>query len=62
MALNLLKTLVDMRCDFSKDTDAIVEKCTAAYNDKDHDFTIIYGDYYLTEAILKLCDKDLFLW
>ena len=34
--------------------DNLLEKCTAAYHDKDHEFSIIYGDYYLIEALMKL--------
>lgn len=62
VAMRLLKTLEAYRCNWEDNTDNIVEKCTAAYHDTNHNFSIIYGDYYFTEAILKLCDKELFLW
>lgn len=61
-AMKLLTTLEKHRCNWSLDTDNIVEKCTAAYHDQNHNFSSIYGDYYFTEAILKLCDKELFMW
>lgn len=61
-AIRLLKTLEAYRCNWDKNTDNIVEKCTAAYHDKEHEFSIIYGDYYFTEAIFKLCGKELFMW
>ncbi|MBE5921958.1 MAG: glycosyl hydrolase family 88 [Lachnospiraceae bacterium] len=61
-ALKMLRALESSRCNWTTDTDNIVEKCTAAYHDKEHEFAIIYGDYYFTEAILKLCEKDIFLW
>lgn len=61
-ALKLLKTLYDERCDWSVNTDAIVTKCTAAYSDANHEFTIIYGDYYFIEAIFKLTGEELFIW
>ena len=38
---------------------------TSFYHDPDGTNTeapIIYGDYYLIEAILKLKDKELFIW
>ncbi|MBE5882841.1 MAG: glycosyl hydrolase family 88 [Lachnospiraceae bacterium] len=61
-AIKLLTTLEQHRCNWDCATDHILEKCSAAYHDKEHNFTIIYGDYYFTEAIFKLCDKELFLW
>lgn len=61
-ALELIKTLIDKRCNWDEHCDQLLEKCTAAYHDKDHEFTIIYGDYYLIEAIFRLMDKALFIW
>lgn len=61
-ALKLLRALYEKRCDWSLETDAITQKCTAAYHDKEHEFTIIYGDYYFIEAIWKLTGQELFLW
>ncbi len=61
-ALKLLYTLYEKRCDWSPETDAIIQKCTAAYHDKEHEFTIIYGDYFFIEAIWKLTGQELFLW
>ena len=61
-ALKLLTTLVESRCDWSENTDNIIEKCSSCYHEDNHNFFLIYGDYYLTEAILKLCDKELFMW
>lgn len=61
-ALKLLRALNDHRCNWDLNVDHIVEKCSAAYHDDKHEFAIIYGDYFFTEAILKLCEKDLFLW
>lgn len=61
-AIKLLITLEEKRCSFTDEKDNIVEKCTAAYHDKEHEFSIIYGDYYFIEAILKLTGKELFIW
>ena len=61
-AMKMLKALGDHRCNWTKDCDNIVEKCTAAYHDKEHEFSIIYGDYFFIEAILKLLDKDFLIW
>ena len=61
-ALKLLTTLVEQRCDWSRNTDNIIEKCSSCYHEENHNFALIYADYYFTEAILKLCDKELFMW
>ena len=42
--------------------DELLEKCTAAYNEPDHNFPMIYADYYFIEAIWKLTGDELFIW
>ena len=61
-ALRLLRVLVEQHCDFTHQSDCILEKGTGAYHDANHEFPIIYGDYYLCEALFKLKGKDTFLW
>lgn len=61
-AIKLLRTLEEKRCNWTKDCDNIVEKCTAAFHDKEHEFAIIYGDYFFIEAIFKLTEEELFIW
>lgn len=61
-ALFLLHTLEEKRCNWDNNADHIVEKCSAAYHDQNHDFTIIYGDFFFTEAILKVAEKDMQMW
>lgn len=61
-AIKMLKALTYNRCDFSLDTDNIVNYCTASYHDSKHHFSIIYGDYYYLEALLKLKGNELFIW
>lgn len=61
-ALKLLHALEENRCNWSESCDHIVEKCTAAYHDKEHEFSIIYGDYYFIEAIWKLTGEEVFIW
>lgn len=62
MAGKLLTVLAEKRCDWSADTDNILTHCSACYHEENHNYPIIYGDYFFTEAILKLCGKELFLW
>ncbi|MCR5255099.1 MAG: glycoside hydrolase family 88 protein [Acetatifactor sp.] len=57
VALKLLKTLAEKRTNWSEDADEFLENCSAAYNDDKHNFPIIYGDYYFTEAVLRIAGK-----
>lgn len=61
-ALALLKTLTEKRCNWSEACDCILERCSAAYHDKEHEFSIIYGDYFFMEAIFKLKGNEVFFW
>lgn len=61
-ALKLLRTLDEQRTDWSSDCDCIVQNGSAAYHSVTHHQSIIYGDYYFIEAILKLKGKDLYFW
>ncbi len=61
-ALKLLRVLTEQRVNWNEDEDDLLTKCTAAYHDKAHEFSIIYGDYYYLEALMKLNGKELFIW
>jgi len=61
-AKKLLTTLDSKRCDWSAGTDNLLTHCSSAYHHKEHNFPIIYGDYFFTEAILKLTGKEVFIW
>lgn len=61
-ALKLLHALADNRLNLNENEDNLIEKCTAAYNDTKHEFSIIYGDYFFIEAIGKVADKSLMIW
>lgn len=61
-AIALLQTLERERCNWKDDVDNILEKCTAAFHDKEHEISIIYGDYFFIEAIWKLTGEELFIW
>ncbi|WNS43106.1 glycoside hydrolase family 88 protein [Paenibacillus sp. MMS20-IR301] len=60
-AVKLLQA-VEARCDWSEASDAIVQRGSAAYHNALHHGAIIYGDYYLLEAVFKLKGGDLYLW
>lgn len=61
-AVKLLQALDEKRCSWSFDKDELLEKCTAAYHDKNHEFPIIYGDYYFIEAVFRLTGEELFVY
>lgn len=61
-AEKLLKALADHRCNSDPQADHLLERCTAAYHDENHEYPIIYGDYYFVEGILKLTGQGRFLW
>lgn len=48
--------------DWNIETDGIIAKGTGAYHYKPHEQKIIYGDYFFTEAILRLLGKDFLIW
>ncbi|WP_405152566.1 glycoside hydrolase family 88 protein [Paenibacillus sp. FSL K6-0108] len=61
-ALKLLRTLDEQRTDWSRDCDCIVQNGSAAYHNATHHQSIIYGDYYFMEAVLKLKGDELYFW
>lgn len=61
-ALLMLHALVEKDVNWKEEEDNLLMKCTAAYHDKVHEFSIIYGDYYFVEALMKLSGKELFIW
>ena len=60
----LLDGLIERCCDFSADTCGILTMCTASYHgDAAGTHTnIVYGDYFLVEALAKLNGSDPMLW
>jgi unsaturated chondroitin disaccharide hydrolase len=61
-AENMLSALDEKDCDYDPDHDELLTRCSASYHDKNHEFPIIYGDYYYIEAIWKLIGEELFIW
>lgn len=61
-AEGILQTLCQYRTNFSLDTDYLLENCTSAYHDKNHNFPMIYGDYFFIEALFRLTGEALFIW
>ena len=61
-ARRMLCAIDEHDADYDPSHDELLTRCTAAYHDREHNFPIIYGDYFYIEAIRKLADKDLFIW
>jgi unsaturated chondroitin disaccharide hydrolase len=58
-AIKLLKTLDEKRITWSLDTDNLLNNCAVDYHGTGHNMSIIYGDYYFIEAVMKLAGKAL---
>ena len=62
-ALKLLKATQKKYCNWDPEYDSIVGMGSGSYaTEHDRHVPIIYGDYYLIEAVLRLLDKDILLW
>ncbi|WP_312093094.1 glycoside hydrolase family 88 protein [Niallia sp.] len=61
-ALRLLHALTEKSCNFDTDTDNLLMRCSAAYHERNHEYPIIYGDYFYLEALLTLSKQGLFIW
>ena len=62
-ALNILKAMEENFCDWSEEKQAILLMGTERYDDDTgRHISIIYGDYFFTEAIYKLKGFDMLFW
>lgn len=64
-AIRILKACEEKFANWDPEQDSILSGGTFFYHDpngQNTEMPIIYGDYYLIEAILKLTGKELFIW
>lgn len=61
-AEKLLRALMEKSCCWDLDRDYFLEHCSAAYHAPDHNYPMMYADYFFVEAIWKLTGEELFLW
>lgn len=61
-ARQMLDALLERHCDFEPARDGLLQNGTAAYGHKDTHVPIIYGDYFLTEALLHLQGRSFRAW
>ncbi len=62
VAVELLRSITELRADFTHGCDAIVQECAAAYHGNGHHMTMTYADFYYMEAIWKLNGTGIFMW
>lgn len=60
-AIEILKATVEKCCNWEEEEDSILQMGTEAYGRGIHK-PIIYGDFFLVEAILKLKGNDFLIW
>lgn len=61
-AFKILNAIYEKRTDWSYNSDAIVQNCSAAYHDDKHHITMSYADYYFMEAVYKIKGVGRLLW
>lgn len=62
-AIRILKATDERFCNWKEDYDSIVQMGSGSYHtEHDRHVPIIYGDYFMIEAVLRLLDKDILLW
>lgn len=60
-AVRMLQSMEEKYCDWNPETDGILRYGTAAYH-RTRNHHIMYADYFLIEAVLRLLDKDFLIW
>ena len=60
-AISILKAMEKEWCNFEENEDSILQMGSEAYNWGQH-MPIIYGDFFFTEAILKLKNSKFLIW
>jgi unsaturated chondroitin disaccharide hydrolase len=58
----MLRVLTERYCDWDTAKDGIVQRGKVAYNDGEEGTDLIYADYFLSEAVLKLMKKGFQIW
>ncbi|MCD7784472.1 MAG: glycoside hydrolase family 88 protein [Oscillospiraceae bacterium] len=58
-ALDILEFLIENRLSLDEDKDYLLWNCADSFWSNREQMTLIYADYFLLEALLKLIDKDL---
>lgn len=59
----LVKNIAETCCDWDPGRDSVVQRCKVDYHSTGAEHTdLIYGDFFLAEALLRLMGKDFLIW
>ncbi|MDR0885732.1 MAG: glycoside hydrolase family 88 protein [Clostridiales Family XIII bacterium] len=62
-AVNIIQSTEKKYANWDNDVDSIIDGGTEAYHTVEtRGVPLVYSDYYYVEALLRLIDKDLFIW
>lgn len=62
-AYRILRVLEEKHCCWDCERDGILQNGTAAYGKMEETHvSLIYGDYFFVEGILRLMDKGFLIW
>lgn len=61
-AIRILKACEEKYCNWNQDEDGILGGGTVLYHGTQNNVSIIYGDYFFIESIMRLCGKHKLLW
>ena len=60
-AISILKAMEEKWCDWTEENDSALQMGSSQYRGDVH-IHIIYGDFFFTEAILKLKGSEFLIW
>jgi len=62
-AERIVKAVSERCCDWNPENDSIVQNCKVDYHSTgDQQTDLIYADYFMAEAVLRLAEKDFLIW
>lgn len=62
-AYRIFEALTNRFVDFGEEADGILLKSSAKYHrEHDREVTLVYGDYFYVELVLRLAEKDFLIW
>lgn len=61
-AEKIIQKTCENHCNWNPASDSVVQDCKVAYHDGAGQTDLIYADYFLTEAVLRLLGKNFMIW
>lgn len=58
----MIRAVAENYCNWDPDTDSMVQGGKVQYHGGKDSTDLIYADYFLVEAVLRLMDKDFLIW